>query len=234
MDRPTKRVKITTETASRARGGARLNHLGNLRSPSSLSQSGRGNPLKSLSRSITPPPAAARSRAQQPSRHPQKASPISSLPINQYEGNEDHGPRLQVVSSPVKLTHIRDMPSASGNNTDAIKLKDILGDPMIRECWQFNYLFDVDFLMSQFDEDVRTLVRVKIVHGSWKKEAPNRIQVDVSANRNHTEAGSFLWLLLWMCSQSHSVDTHHLCTVGKKERIILRICCNCCFNGCIG
>lgn len=181
MDRPTKRVKITTETASRDRGGARLNQLGNLRGPSSLSQSGRGNPLKSLSRSITPPPAAARSRAQQPSRHSQKASPISSLPINQYEGNEDHSPRL--VSSPVKLTHIRDMSSASGNNTDAIKLKDILGDPMIRECWQFNYLFDVDFLMSQFDQDVRTLVRVKIVHGSWKKEAPNRIQIDVSVNR---------------------------------------------------
>jgi len=28
-----------------------------------------------------------------------------------------------------------------------VGLRDILGDPMIRECWQFNYLFDVDFLM---------------------------------------------------------------------------------------
>lgn len=51
---------------------------------------------------------------------------------------------------------------------------------MIRECWQFNYLFDVDFLMSQFDEDVRSLVQVKVVHGSWEKEAANRIRVDVS------------------------------------------------------
>ena len=70
--------------------------------------------------------------------------------------------------------------AASGNNADTIKLKDLLGDPMIRECWQFNYCFDVDFLMSQFDEDVRGLVRIKIVHGSWKKEAPNRILIDVS------------------------------------------------------
>jgi tyrosyl-DNA phosphodiesterase-1 len=50
---------------------------------------------------------------------------------------------------------------------------------MIRECWQFNFLFDVDFLMSQFDEDVRRLVQVKVVHGSWKKDAPNRIRIEV-------------------------------------------------------
>jgi tyrosyl-DNA phosphodiesterase-1 len=51
---------------------------------------------------------------------------------------------------------------------------------MIRECWQFNYLFDVDFLMSQFDEDVRDLVSVKVVHGSWKSESDNKIRIDVS------------------------------------------------------
>ena len=50
---------------------------------------------------------------------------------------------------------------------------------MIRECWQFNYCIDVDYLMSQFDEDVRGLVQVKVVHGSWKREAPNRIRIDV-------------------------------------------------------
>lgn len=50
---------------------------------------------------------------------------------------------------------------------------------MIRECWQFNYCIDVDYLMGQFDEDVRGLVQVKVVHGSWKREAPNRIRIDV-------------------------------------------------------
>lgn len=69
----------------------------------------------------------------------------------------------KLVNSPVQLTHIRDLPD--GNNVDTIRLRDILGDPMIRECWQFNYLFDVDFLMSQLDEDVRSLVQVKVVHG---------------------------------------------------------------------
>ena len=78
----------------------------------------------------------------------------------------------------MQLTHIRDLPAA--NNVDTVRLSDILGDPMIRECWQFNYLFDVDFLLSNFDEDVRSLVQVKVVHGSWQKEAPNRVRVEVS------------------------------------------------------
>ncbi|KAJ5599309.1 Tyrosyl-DNA phosphodiesterase [Penicillium hetheringtonii] len=54
---------------------------------------------------------------------------------------------------------------------------------MIRECWQFNYMFDVDFLMSQFDEDVRSLVTVKVVHGSWRKESPNRMMIDEGCSR---------------------------------------------------
>lgn len=83
------------------------------------------------------------------------------------------------IPSPVQLTHIADYPASKGYNVNAVKLRDILGDPMIRECWQFNYMFDVDFLMNQFDEDVRRLVTVKVVHGSWKKESPNRIMIDV-------------------------------------------------------
>lgn len=51
---------------------------------------------------------------------------------------------------------------------------------MIKECWQFNYLFDVDYIMGQFDRDVKDLIQLKIIHGSWKKEAPNRIAIDVS------------------------------------------------------
>lgn len=63
---------------------------------------------------------------------------------------------------------------------DTVRLRDILGDPMIRECWQFNYLHDVDFLMSQFDEDTRGLVKVRVVHGSWQRENANKIRIEVS------------------------------------------------------
>lgn len=52
---------------------------------------------------------------------------------------------LHYATSPIQLTHIKDM--ASHQNVDAVSLKDILGDPMIKECWNFNYLFDLDFVM---------------------------------------------------------------------------------------
>jgi tyrosyl-DNA phosphodiesterase-1 len=74
----------------------------------------------------------------------------------------------KVVSSPFQLTSIRDLPAAL--NADALTLKDLLSDPLISECWEFNYLLDVDMLMEAFDPDVRDLVKVHVVHGFWKHE----------------------------------------------------------------
>jgi hypothetical protein len=79
--------------------------------------------------------------------------------------------------SPFQLTEIRDLPAEL--NRDTIKLKDLLGDPLICECWEFNYLHDIDFLMSHFDEDIRHLVKVHVVHGFWKKEDPHRHALQV-------------------------------------------------------
>ncbi|EFE42278.1 hypothetical protein TRV_02978 [Trichophyton verrucosum HKI 0517] len=122
--------------------------------------------LLSLNRSITPP----LSRNQQP-RKPESPS----------------GPgwpsRQKIIPSPIQLTHIRDISDSTGYNEGCIKLRDILGDPMIKECWQFNYLFDVDYIMGQFDRDVKDLIQLKIIHGSWKKEAPNRIAIDDACKR---------------------------------------------------
>jgi len=81
------------------------------------------------------------------------------------------------MPSPFQLTAIHDLPTAS--NVDAVTLKDILGDPLIAECWEFNYLHDLDFLMNAFDEDVRSLVKVHVVHGFWKQEDPSRHQLQV-------------------------------------------------------
>ncbi|KAI5302093.1 hypothetical protein KEM56_001048 [Ascosphaera pollenicola] len=88
------------------------------------------------------------------------------------------------LPSPFHLTHIRDMAPSSGNNVDTIQLQDILGDPLIKECWQFNYCFDVDWLMEQFDPDVRQSVVVKVVHGSWKRDSPNRQRIDDGCKRH--------------------------------------------------
>jgi hypothetical protein len=54
-------------------------------------------------------------------------------------------PPVRVLPSPIQLTRIRDLPSS--NNVDTIGLRDLIGDPMIKECWQFNFLLDLDFIM---------------------------------------------------------------------------------------
>lgn len=139
-----------------------------------------GNGLASLHRSITPPPSRPRqglsttlAALQPPNEHKQNQKQ------RQKEKQKEKEKEAVSLPSPIQLTHIRDLPASSGNNVDTVRLRDILGDPMIRECWQFNYCIDVDYLMGQFDEDVRGLVQVKVVHGSWKREAPNRIRIDV-------------------------------------------------------
>lgn len=84
----------------------------------------------------------------------------------------------QTFNSPFQLTRIRDLADAA--NKDAVTLRDLLGDPLIAECWEFNYLHDIDFLMKAFDEDVRHAVQVHVVHGFWKKEDPSRLVLQVS------------------------------------------------------
>ena len=81
----------------------------------------------------------------------------------------------KVMKSPFQLTWIRDLPESS--NIDAVSIKDILGDPLIKECWEFNYMHDLDFLMEAFDSDVRDLVKVHVVHGYWKKEDQSRLNL---------------------------------------------------------
>lgn len=125
---------------------------------------------RGMNRSISPPPL----------RRYRKEIPI------QEEGSLEHKvesskqtsskiTKQKVVKSPFQLTSIRDLPASS--NVDTVSLKDILGDPLISECWEFNYLHNLDFLMGQFDEDVRNLVKVNVVHGFWKREDQSRLNL---------------------------------------------------------
>jgi tyrosyl-DNA phosphodiesterase-1 len=65
--------------------------------------------------------------------------------------------------------------------TQQVSLNDILGDPLISECWNFNYLHNIEFLMGAFDDDVRDMVKVNVIHGFWKQEDQNRLDLIVSA-----------------------------------------------------
>lgn len=82
------------------------------------------------------------------------------------------------IPSPWQLTWIQDLPESE--NKDAVSLRDLLGDPLISECWEFNFLHDIPFLMNAFDPDTRHLVNVHLVHGFWKHEDKNRIALEVS------------------------------------------------------
>ncbi|OHE95703.1 tyrosyl-DNA phosphodiesterase [Colletotrichum orchidophilum] len=96
------------------------------------------------------------------------------------------------IKSPFQLTTIRDLPEAA--NRDSVGLADILGDPLIAECWEFNFLHDIHFLMSHFDEDTRNLVKVHVIHGFWKREDPNRttLQEEAEAYPNVELHGAFM------------------------------------------
>ncbi|KAK4449934.1 putative tyrosyl-DNA phosphodiesterase [Podospora aff. communis PSN243] len=91
-------------------------------------------------------------------------------------------PSRQIISSPFHLTKINDLPPEL--NHDTVTLKDLLGDPLIAECWQFNYLHDIDFLIAAFDDDVRHLVKVHVVHGFWKSEDANKKELEDQASRH--------------------------------------------------
>ena len=107
---------------------------------------------KGLNKPISPPPA----------RHLRSRTPTPSTPRVEADA---HGPHLretpalatssskpqggrrptEYISSPVQLTKIRDL--APHQNVDAVGLGELLGDPMIKECWNFNFLFDINFVM---------------------------------------------------------------------------------------
>ncbi|KAI1335877.1 phospholipase D/nuclease [Xylariaceae sp. FL0016] len=98
-----------------------------------------------------------------------------------YQKNQSPASRPILLPSPFRLTTIKGLPPDS--NADTVSLSDLLGDPLIAECWEFNYLHDIDFLMARLDEDVRSLVKMHLIHGFWKREDPNRLFLEGQAKQ---------------------------------------------------
>jgi tyrosyl-DNA phosphodiesterase-1 len=66
-------------------------------------------------------------------------------PATPYHGSDADG-KPKCWPSPVQLTRIEKL--STDQNVDAVGLSDLLGDPLIKECWNFNFLFDLDFVMQ--------------------------------------------------------------------------------------
>lgn len=88
---------------------------------------------------ITPPPS------QPPPRPKEDHQPTASLRILELDRKKTAETAVQYAASPFQLTRIRDL--AAPQNVDTVQLKDILGNPMVKECWNFNFLFDLHFVM---------------------------------------------------------------------------------------
>jgi tyrosyl-DNA phosphodiesterase-1 len=112
----------------------------------------------SLRRPISPPPLRRQRTPRSPTPQPPlqteahvTGSSPASPPADEHTqrrptaAQEIDRRETKYVGSPFQLTRIRDL--APHQNKDTVGLRDILGDPMIKECWNFNYLFDLDFVM---------------------------------------------------------------------------------------
>jgi tyrosyl-DNA phosphodiesterase-1 len=74
------------------------------------------------------------------------ASRPVGLTTNQPPDNESsRKEETRFLPSPIQLTKIEKL--SAHQNVDAVSLSDLLGDPLIKECWNFNFLFDLDFVM---------------------------------------------------------------------------------------
>ncbi|CAJ0549558.1 Ff.00g031710.m01.CDS01 [Fusarium sp. VM40] len=117
--------------------------------------------------------SAKRQRTEEPDAHAPESLERSISPPRK------RNKQPATIESPWQLTWIRDLPES--DNNDAVSLRDLLGDPLISECWEFNFLHDIPFLMNAFDPDTRHLVKVHVVHGFWKREDENRIALENAA-----------------------------------------------------
>lgn len=76
-------------------------------------------------------------------------TPAADVPLiadkSPTSSKESQNRVVQYVQSPVQLTRIKDL--APHQNVDAVGLRDLLGDPLIEECWCFNFLFDIPFIL---------------------------------------------------------------------------------------
>ncbi len=106
-------------------------------------------------------PSRDQRRASIRSISPTLGSPKSPPPFRQSERHSDNGkenvtmrpatysdsqtPSPGRIPSPIHLSTVNGL--ADSTNVDTVSLRDILGDPLIKECWLFNYLIDVHFVM---------------------------------------------------------------------------------------
>ncbi|KAK7509291.1 putative tyrosyl-DNA phosphodiesterase [Phyllosticta citriasiana] len=155
--------------------------------------------IASLQRSVSPPARRSATEAREPER-------IESTPTPSADGGSATE-SAQAIPSPFQLTRIRDLPASA--NVDTVGIEDVLRDPLITETWVFNYMFDVDWLMNCLDPDTRALTQVKVVHGNWKREDPQRMRMEASHTNPPAWAQQYPNLEVIKAYMPEPFGTHH-------------------------
>ncbi|KAL8917976.1 MAG: hypothetical protein Q9208_007640 [Pyrenodesmia sp. 3 TL-2023] len=129
------------------------------KSPTIRSREGKENDRRRSTYSISPPPIrnmAGKAHVAGASREAYMGRPSSASGSGQSQSaygpgassSTSHGQALRsalLKASPIQLSTVDGL--AASSNVDTVSLEDILGDPLIKECWLFNYLIDVDYIM---------------------------------------------------------------------------------------
>ena len=101
--------------------------------------------------SISPPPSKRRRVLQVPEMPCQSKPTMIDLtspspsPRPALKKTLSRHTGMRIIPSPIQLNFVAEFPASS--NKDTTGLGSILGNPLISECWLFNYRFDIDFIM---------------------------------------------------------------------------------------
>ena len=96
--------------------------------------------LPSIERPISPPSLTSSKRPDLCRIAQQSQPEVATTKQNNGSAEE-----TILHSSPFQLSQIRDLPREC--NVDTVTLQELLGEPLIKEAWLFDYLFDIDFVM---------------------------------------------------------------------------------------
>ncbi len=159
--------------------------------------------LTSMSTPVSPPRKRQRAGAES---NGDEAAMTERAPAPSHPSPPEAAP----IRSPFQLTAIRDLPASA--NVDAVTVRDVFGDPHLVECWEFNYLHDLDFLMAAFDDGARERgIAVHVVHGLWQQEDPRRQRLETAAHRinNNIRSGKTNNITLHTAFMPEPFGTHH-------------------------
>ncbi|RPA90888.1 phospholipase D/nuclease [Choiromyces venosus 120613-1] len=157
--------------------------------------------LGSLHAPVSPPKLKRKERSPTPPL--EKRLKGGKAPMEQQDERSRHLMPIKPgvgVASPFQLTRIGELPESE--NVDAVGIRDILRRGPLKEVWIFNYLFDLDWVMNQFDPEVKDTVQVRIVHGSWRREDTNRIRI-------HNQAENYPNVKIICAYMPEPFGTHH-------------------------